>query len=98
MNSKIVLLLRLSTAAAFVGGTSLYVLSPAEQKGVVKAILYTIENSSALVDDQIVYEGDTVYGVTVVEIERRTVEFQKDQTQWKQRVGQKPNPAWKELE
>jgi len=63
--------------------------------GTVTGILYTIENSSALIDGQIVKEGDTINGATVVKIYRTEVEFRKNGRLWKQRVGQRPRSAWK---
>jgi len=68
------------------------------RRGVVTGILYTIENSTALIDKQIVKEGDTIYGVTVVKIHRNDIEFEKNGRRWKQRVGQRPNGAWAEDE
>jgi hypothetical protein len=52
-------------------------LSTKARRGVVTGILYTIENSSAIIDDQLVKEGDMIYGATVVKIHRREVEFEK---------------------
>jgi hypothetical protein len=39
-----------------------------------------------------------IYGATVVKIHRREVEFEKNGKGWKQRVRQRPNPAWTENE
>ncbi len=64
--------------------------------GVVNGILYSIEDSSVIIDGQILKEGDTISGVKVVKIHRAEVEFEKNQKRWKQRVGSRPNAAWEE--
>ena len=68
------------------------------QGAVVDGIIYSIEDSSAIINGHLVKEGDTIFGATVVEIGRKTVEFEKDGERWEQRVRQRPNPAWKELD
>ena len=70
----------------------------AQGYGVVSGILYVVEDSSALVDDHIVKEGETIYGVTVVKIDKDAVEFSKCGKTWRQRVREKPDPAWNEDE
>ncbi|MCX5635728.1 MAG: hypothetical protein NTW55_07825 [Planctomycetota bacterium] len=66
--------------------------------GVVRGVLYVAEDSSVLIDDHIVKEGETIYGVKVVKIDRDAVEFSKYRKTWKQKVLEKPNPAWNEEE
>lgn len=80
------------------GGASLYIQKVFSQQGMVKGILYAQEESSAVVDNQIVREGDVINGAKIVRIEKFTVQFHKDGYQWKQRVGEKPNPAWDTVE
>jgi len=70
----------------------------AQGYGVVRGVLYVAEDSSALIDDYIVKEGETIYGVTVVKIDRDAVEFSKYGKTWRQRVLEKPDPAWNEEE
>ena len=96
MNTKILLLFRLLALIGTIGATSLYITKGMGQKGVVTGILYTIENSSAVVDGQIVYEGDTIYDVEVIGIEKCAVEFEKNDNYWKQGVGERPNPLWED--
>ena len=62
-------------------------------RGLITAILYGVENSSVVVDNEIVSEGDTIYGVKVVRIHKDQVEFTKDSTTWIQKIHQPP-PAW----
>jgi len=66
------------------------------EPGTITGILYTVESPSALIDGQVVKEGDIMRGVTVLKIHRTEVEFKKKDKVWKQRVGQRPNPAWTE--
>jgi len=62
-------------------------------RGLITAILYGVENSSVVVDNEIVSEGDTIYGVKVVRIHKDQVEFTKDSITWIQKIHQPP-PAW----
>ena len=70
----------------------------AQGYGVVRGVLYVAEDSSALIDDHIVKEGETIYGVKVVKIDSDAVEFSKYRKTWRQRVREKPDPAWNENE
>ena len=70
----------------------------AQGYGVVRGVLYVAEDSSALIDEYIVKEGETIYGVKVVKIDRDAVEFSKDRKTWRQRVREKPDLAWNEDE
>lgn len=53
---------------------------------VVKGILYTEDRPAALVDTQLVREGQQVSGATVRKIERDAVVFEMDGRTWKQAV------------
>jgi len=68
----------------------------AQGYGVVRGVLCVTDDSSALIDDHIVKEGEMIYGVTVVKIDRDAVEFSKYGKTWRQRVREKPDPAWNE--
>jgi len=96
INTKMLILLQLFAMVAVFGATSFFFVKSMGQQGMVTGILYTIENSSAVVDGQVVHEGDTIYGVKVVKIERSTVEFKKHGDRWRQRVRQRPSPYWQE--
>ena len=74
----------------------MYIHKVTTQKGVVAGILYAMDNSSAVVDNQVVRKGDTLYGVRIIDIQKFTVEFEKDGSRWSQRVRENPNPAWQE--
>lgn len=65
-------------------------------RGVVTGIIYTVENSSVVVDGRILKEGDTIYGVKVVEIYQNSVKFEKGAERWTQHVGGRPDIAWKQ--
>ena len=86
----------LALGTAYVGVktfTNLY-----DAKGLVKGICYTIEedSSSAIVDNDIVYEGSIIHGVKIHKIERDCVVFQKDDLFWTQHVLEKPSTNWLE--
>jgi hypothetical protein len=56
------------------------------EKLMVKGILYGRNNPSAIIGTQIVHEGDKVSGMTIVKIDRNSVEFEKSGEKWKQGV------------
>lgn len=92
---KALILIQLLVIAAVFVVFSGYHLFAKRESGTVTGILYTAEGSSAIIDGQLVKEGGTIYGITVVKIYKTEVEFRKNGRLWKQRVGQRPNPAWK---
>ncbi len=53
---------------------------------VVRGIVFSGDNSSAIIDNQIVREGEEILGATVVKINKDSVEFKKKGKSWKQRV------------
>ena len=53
---------------------------------VVTAIVVSEENSTAVVGTEIVGVGDTVFGATVVKINKDSVEFEMDGKRWTARV------------
>jgi hypothetical protein len=57
-----------------------------EEKPVVKGILYSEDNPSAIIGTQIVHEGDKVSGATIIKINKDNVEFEKDGEKWNQGV------------
>ena len=59
-----------------------------ENQGVIiiKDIVYSMDKPSAVIGSQIVYVGDKINGVTVVRIDRDSVEFEKDGARWEQNV------------
>ena len=94
---------RIIVGIGAVGATAAYVADAIDQQGVVTGILYIdeeiavgMEGSSIVVDGQILRQGETIYGAEVVGIEKFYAEFEKNGIQWKQRVREKPNPAWEE--
>lgn len=68
------------------------------KKGFVKGILYTGVDSSVMIDNQVLKEGDTIYNTVVVKIYPKKVEFEKNGIRWTQRICEYPNPAWEETE
>jgi len=50
----------------------------------VKGILYTVIDSSVMVDNQVLKEGDTIYGTKIVRIDPKKVEFEKNGKRWTQ--------------
>ena len=86
-------------AFAFVA-FSAYFVKGMTKRGIVSGILYNIDDSlgesTAIIYCQIVREGDMIYCVKVIKIERFTVKFKKGNCCWKQKVRERPNPAWEE--
>jgi len=55
-------------------------------KLIVKGIVYSEDNPSAVVANKIVHEGDEVLGVTIVKINKDSVEFEMNDKRWTQKV------------
>ena len=52
----------------------------------IKDIVYSEDKPSAVIGSQIVYEGDEINGVTIMKINRDSIEFEKDGDKWEQYV------------
>ena len=55
-------------------------------KLIVKGIVYSKNNPSAVIGNQIVHEGEKVLGATVVKINKDSVELEMDGKRWTQKV------------
>jgi len=55
-------------------------------KLIIKGILYTEDNPSVVIGDQIVHEGEEIRGVTVLKISKDSVEFEMNGRRWTQKV------------
>jgi hypothetical protein len=53
---------------------------------VIKGIVHSGDKSTAIIDNEIVREGEEILGATVVKINKDSVEFEKKGKTWKQRV------------
>jgi hypothetical protein len=54
----------------------------------VRGIVYSSTSPSAIIANQIVYEGDVILGVKIIKIGKDFVAFEKDGKQWQQQVRQ----------
>ncbi len=57
-------------------------------KLIVKGILYSEDNPSAVIGNSIVHEGETIWGVSVIKISKDSVEFEMNGKRWTQKVRQ----------
>jgi len=90
-----VVVIQLVAAVVSLAAVSIYsVKQTITAKGRVSGILYTVEDSTAIINGQLLKKGDTLDGVTILEIERDRVEFEKKAERWYQRIGERPNSAW----
>lgn len=64
--------------------------------GLISSILYSGVDTIAVVDGEIMREGDTLYGIRIVKILRNEIEFAKDRRRWSQRLGESPPAIWTE--
>jgi len=55
-------------------------------KLIVKSILYTEDNQSAVIGNQIMHEGEEIRGATIVKINKDRVEFEMNGKRWTQKV------------
>ncbi len=53
---------------------------------IVKGIVYSKDNASAVIGSQIVHEGDEVLGVTVIKINEKSIDFEMNGKKWTQKV------------
>ncbi|MCE5341102.1 MAG: hypothetical protein LLF92_08250 [Planctomycetaceae bacterium] len=53
---------------------------------VIKGIIYSKDKPAVLIDDKIMHEGDKVAGATIVKINSKNVEFEKNDKTWTQEV------------
>jgi hypothetical protein len=53
---------------------------------VIRGILFSQDNPSALIGEDIVHEGDEVFGATVIKITKDNVQFERDGETWTQSV------------
>jgi hypothetical protein len=53
---------------------------------IVKGIVYSEDNPSAVIDDQIVHQGDKILDVTITKINENSVEFEANSKKWIQNV------------
>lgn len=67
---------------------------PKPTHGVVTGILYFKENPSAIIDGTVVYNGDEIHGVKVVNIRQNNVEFEKNGKGWNQKVQETAEKRW----
>ena len=63
-------------------------------KGLVTGIVHSGDSATAVIGIQIVREGDTLDGVTVIKIHDDRVEFEKAGQRWTQTLNQPPGPQW----
>lgn len=96
-NFKILLILQVLTlAAAIVGALAYFHKSANTQRGVIKGIVYNGVDSSVMIDNLILQEGDIIYGITIEKIHPKKVEFQKNGNCWTQKIGENPDTDWNE--
>ena len=55
-------------------------------KLIIKGIVYSKNNPSAVIGNQIVHEGEKVFGATLVKINKDSVEFEMNGKRWTQKV------------
>lgn len=68
--------------------------SSADRHGLITGILCVEEKPSAVIDGEVVHEGETIHGVKVVKIYRDKVEFEKNSKRWTQQPREEPSSAW----
>jgi hypothetical protein len=52
----------------------------------INGILHSEDNPSVLIDDRIMHEGEKISGVTIVKINKNSIEFEMNGTKWEQSV------------
>ncbi len=62
-------------------------ISTVENEFLIRGIVYSTDNPSAVIDAQIVYQGDTYEGAKIIKINRNSIEFERDGKTWEQKIG-----------
>jgi len=65
-----------------------------EKPGIVKSIMYSKNKPSTIISgiNRVLYEGNTIHGVTIVKIHKDKVELTKNGHKWTQEVGEESDP------
>ena len=87
--------LSLAIGTVVLGVTSVKAMQM-NRRGTVTGILYVPEDSSAVVNGEVVKVGDQIGGITIIAIEKFYVEFECEGSVWKQRIRGKPDWRWGE--
>lgn len=66
----------------------------ATKTGTVVGILYNEKGPSALINHQLVYQGDVIKGVKILKIDRDKVKFEKNGRKWTQKMLDNPSSNW----
>jgi len=90
----ILLLLWIMMLIAIAGALICLRSSPKDKTGVITGILYSFEESSAIINNQVVKEGDIINGIRIIKISQTKVDFEKDDISWAQHTGAKAYHAW----
>jgi len=67
---------------------------PKPDYGRVTGIIYSEDELTAVVDTNIVYEGDIIHNIKVNTINKHSVEFECNGEKWIQKVQQEPDLRW----
>lgn len=67
---------------------------PKPAKGTITGIAYSENSASALLNSEIIHEGDIIQGIKVVKIRKGAVDFEKNGNRWTQRIKETPAPYW----
>ena len=70
--------------------------TPGLVTGLVRRSLYSETKPSIVIGDnrKILYEENTIHGITIVKIHKDKAEFAKNGQRWTQKVGETPGPEW----
>ena len=91
------MIIQIFTLSTAIAAASVYMINECRNKtGLVRSIIYTITDSSVLINNKVVKEGEKIHGIRIVKIYPNKIEFEKNGKRWIQRVCQKPDPAWNE--
>ncbi len=67
---------------------SVTIAQPETGKLIVKGIVYSEDNPSAVINDQILHQGDKILDITIIKINSNSVEFEINGKKWTQEVQQ----------
>ena len=67
---------------------------PPAAKGTVTGIIYSEKTPLAVIDGSVLHEKQGIRNVTIVKINRDSVEFESAGSHWKQKVNEPPSTNW----
>jgi len=74
---------------------NLQATEPPKTTGIIAGIIYSTDNPTAIIDNTVVHQNETINGAKVVRIYKDKVEFEKNSRTWTQQIREVREDNWK---